>query len=78
MKLFNIHIHAYKTCHYYVLLKSTQGYDLSTYKKKYCSCGKSKNCFLGNQHFDYGDELNSELNRLRNNDYISADELEVL
>lgn len=77
MKLFKWHIHTYKNYHYYVLLKNIHGYNLSTYKKKQCSCGKCKNYFIGsNLHFDYGYELNEELSRLRNSGYISINELE--
>lgn len=78
MKLFNWHIHAYKTYHYYTLTSNSYGQELETFKRKQCSCGKHNIYLISNRYFRDVEDLNRELNKLRNSGYVSFEELEKI
>ena len=64
MKLFNIHIHTYKTYHYYTLNSNSYGEELETFKRKQCSCGKHDIYLISNRYFRDFEDLNGELDKL--------------
>lgn len=78
MKLFNIHIHTYKTYYYYILTTNSYGQELETFKRKQCSCGKYDIHRISNRYFRDVEDLNDELNKLRNKGYVSFEELDKI
>lgn len=78
MKLFNWHIHTYKTYRYYTLISSSYGQELETFKRKQCSCGKHDIYLIANRYFRDIADLNKELTKLKNDGYLSVEELDKI